>query len=568
MKHPIKLLLILLLICVPALACADVLTDFYITKESGANLTADGRPVDYIYPYVKSNGKCYLLLPHGMDATRLMYVAKEGVEYYIDGELLASGTLTDKFVPGETLDLYNAKGKKAKSITVMQGSNISALFLVSESGSMKKINGKKDDWETGNALWLKADGETYADKLTSLKKRGNSSGAYPKKSYRIKFDKKVDLTGGGRAKTWELLANYMDISHLRNRITLDMAAYVGLPYTTDCEAVDVYALGEYLGLYLLTERIQIDDARIDITDLGEENEFANPNPPETYETFIIGDKNASLPIVKGYRLESEPEDITGGYVVEVEKPHRFNGWEDNGFKTQLGMTMIVKEPEYASENELRYIGEIFNAFHRAIVAKDGIDPVTGAYYLERFDLDSLVKKYMLEEISKNYDAHSSSQFFYKDKDSVDKMVYSGPAWDYDLTYGLFSEDPFLTARNPQSLFLHNNNRKHLMYNHLYKHADFKAHLLQVYHSDYRPALETLLGLREPREGYHLTSIDSYAAEIAASAQMNGAVWRVNSEKGFETKSGTDFEKAVVFLKDYLMKRMVFLNTEWAMPNAD
>ena len=46
----------------------------------------------------------------------------------------------------------------------------------------------------------------------------------------------------------------------------------------------------------------------------------------------------------------------------------------------------------------------------------------GRHYTELADMTSLVRKYMIEEISKNYDGNKSSQFFYKDRDDKDPKI--------------------------------------------------------------------------------------------------------------------------------------------------
>lgn len=566
MRNFLKVILMtVLFMAMPIGANADKWDAFYVTDANSQTLS-DEQVVDCVYPNEK-NEKYYLFLPGAWDAQNLIYTQAGKTAYFVEGNPLVSGQVTNIFVPGTTVTLCNEKGQKKATVKVMQGSRIQTLFLMSETGSMEKINERKKNEEAGTAVILSKEGKRVTAHLTQIKSRGNASAAFRKDSYQIKFENKVDLTGSGKAKTWILLANYMDMSLLRNAITLDMAAFVGLPYALDCESVDVYTCGEYRGVFLLTEKIQIGESRIDIRNLEEANDFVNGDTLDTYAKFEITD-DPYLKIIKGYDLDNDPEDITGGYILEYEKPHRFNRDEDNGIRTQNGMNIVVKEPTQASEKQLRYIGEIFDAFHRAILRKDGYDPVTGAYYLDRFDLDSLVKKYMLEEISKNYDAHGSSQFFFKDSDLVDPKIYAGPAWDYDLSYGNFDDGSFGIGHSPKTLFLSRKSGNTLLYNRLHTFPDFKKRLQEIYASDYRAALETLVGIGTGREGMQLKSIDAYATEIAASAQMNGVLWNSSYSSGYIKEAGDNFEKAVTYLKKFLEKRLAFLNVEWAMPLGD
>lgn len=50
-------------------------------------------------------------------------------------------------------------------------------------------------------------------------------------------------------------------------------------------------------------------------------------------------------------------------------------------------------------------------------------------------MDSFVKKYLIEEITRNYDGGVTSSFFYKASDAEGGKLYAGPVWDYDVSFG-------------------------------------------------------------------------------------------------------------------------------------
>ena len=56
----------------------------------------------------------------------------------------------------------------------------------------------------------------------------------------------------GSDKHWILLANYYDISMLRNKFTYWLGNVLGLEYTPKCEFVNVVMNGKYLGSYYLS----------------------------------------------------------------------------------------------------------------------------------------------------------------------------------------------------------------------------------------------------------------------------------------------------------------------------
>lgn len=65
-------------------------------------------------------------------------------------------------------------------------------------------------------------------------------------------------------------------------------------------------------------------------------------------------------------------------------------------------------------------------FQDAVEEEDGVHPVTGRHYSECIDITSFVQKYLVEEISKNYDGGVTSSFFYKPQGNVSSKIFAGP----------------------------------------------------------------------------------------------------------------------------------------------
>ena len=57
--------------------------------------------------------------------------------------------------------------------------------------------------------------------------RGNWSWAKEKKGYRIKFDSKQNLFGNCKSKHWAIIASYVDITLLRNKISYEIIKWAG-----------------------------------------------------------------------------------------------------------------------------------------------------------------------------------------------------------------------------------------------------------------------------------------------------------------------------------------------------
>ena len=168
------------------------------------------------------------------------------------------------YLPGYAdADAVTASLSDIKGLQVYQSGGVPTLYLQTESGSSKAIEESKAAREAGAYLLVDAEGNVLSmGSLDTLHTRGNSSFSYDKKPYGFKLSEKADLLGMGKAKKWVLVANYIDGTLIRNTITLKLAQAVGLPYTPQGRAVDLYLNGSYKGSYLLCEKVQVGENRV------------------------------------------------------------------------------------------------------------------------------------------------------------------------------------------------------------------------------------------------------------------------------------------------------------------
>lgn len=522
-------------------------------------VSGDGNQgVDAIEWYLNKN-VYYLFLPGNVDRAELRIGFSGTEQLKIGGETVQKGD-SASVLPDEKTVITDARGKKY-TLQVMQGSaNLPALYITTESGTLDKIHAKKTNKEAGSLIFVTPEGEkAYDGALTHIKMRGNSSTTFKKKNYQIKLEDGANLMGMGKSRTWILTGNSRDKSLLRNQISLDMAMYAGLSYTPEHISAEVYINNQYMGLYLFSEKVMIDDDRVAITDLEAMNENLNGN---VEEAAMVGPKKATKGQFKAYQLAKEPEDITGGYLIEFESyPSRFKE-EASAYHTTRAMTLVIKSPEYASVAQMEYISAFMQGFENAIFSKTGVDPDSGKHYAEFVDMQSLVNKYMIEEISKNYDGNNSSMFFYKPADSQSPLAFAGPVWDYDSAYGSYAQERNKRVLEGDGFWINNASGKSYWWPALYKQADFKAAVKEQYRLTFKPALEILLGLREaPTNG--LRSLDDYAKSIEASAAMNLVRWPALKNPSTVAKTGHTFEMNIDYLRKFLQERYEFLNKEWA-----
>lgn len=311
---------------------------------------------------------------------------------------------------------------------------------------------------------------SYEYKDTSLtnseiKVRGNATKAYAKKPFQIKLGEKTDLYGMGSSKTWILLANYDDQSLIRNNIMYKIGELMGM-HTTEFRNVDLYLDGQYYGVYLLCEKVSISSSRIDILELEKLNDELNETYKQTPVKITGGIPNTIITEYSYIPDVVNPSDITGGYLVELDN----NYWSSElcYFITENGSHYVVKSPEYASKEQMEYIATLFGEMEEAIMSDSGYNRL-GKHYSEYADVESLVYAYIMAEFGRNFDAGSSSMYFYKDADKNGEYskIVKGPLWDCDNTLGNIHKNG---ASNTEGYWARNRS----IWAGLTKHSEFNA----------------------------------------------------------------------------------------------
>lgn len=147
------------------------------------------------------------------------------------------------------------------------------------------------------------------------------------------------------AKKWIFISNAPDATLLRNALSRNLADHLGLAQSDEGVFVDLYLNGEYAGNYYVTEKVEVGKNRLPIADLEKATEIANDNDDlSVYET-------AWTDTTKARRIPENPEDITGGYLIERDFDQRFLKEveiNDSYFITEAKESFIVRSPEYAS----------------------------------------------------------------------------------------------------------------------------------------------------------------------------------------------------------------------------
>ncbi|MBA4850461.1 CotH kinase family protein [Emticicia sp. BO119] len=240
--------------------------------------------------------------------------------------------------------------------------------------------------------------------------RGHSSLIFPKKSYSIELadlegeETKFPLLGLPSESDWVLIANYDDKTSLKNAYIYHLWAQTGR-YSPRNKHVEVIIDNEYMGIYVLTEKIKRDSERINIKKL---------EAPET-----------------------DTLKITGGYIIEAsreseitDKEYLWQSSYSSSPESSFYMNFECIYPKKPVKQQLDYIKDYINSFEASLKSIDFKNPESG--FRKYIDEESFIDNFLIQEYSLHLDIFARSQFFFKDRGK--KMVAS-PLWD--TSNGLF-----------------------------------------------------------------------------------------------------------------------------------
>lgn len=458
---------------------------------------------------LERDGVLYGFLPSYADIDQVSLLSESGVRIFVDGVRFGNTSL-------ETgreyrLSLRDLRGSEivSKPLVLMQGENIPAISIRLTNGTAAKLSQRK---ELRAAMTVtESDGSvSFRSSVEKMHIRGNYTSTLPKTSYTLKFKQDVDLLGTGAYDTYCLIANTDDESKMRNKLVYDTAQEVGLAYSPVSRYVDLYVDGIYYGLYLLMEKIDVAPTRINISLLQERTEAVNYRGLSSFPMWFSMENGLFRKCVT---IPSNPDDITGGYLLELELDYRL--WDnENAFVTESGQPVSVKYPAQCSAEQLNYIADYYQEMENALF---------NGTYAQYIDVESWAKFYLVQEFFSQVD--TTSIFFYKDSDSVDPKIYAGPVWDFDWSFGLggdfwgkgISVSPYLFQKMAWGPFRALN-----------ENGAFHEKLKEVYETEFRPVITRFLP----------EAMGIYEQQIAASHAMDRMRWEGDYISPYGTYAGS------------------------------
>ena len=562
-KKIIIFVILLLLITLTSSCYHTGITSFYVQSATSPNnnLTDSEAPAPYMTRWLEVDGIHYLMIPNSADIDNLKIYFESSAPVFMDAYELTSGEYTNIFANGNPITLRS--GGHRYEVIAKQSSQIATLFIQTESHHLNDIHADKSHREMAQILMICDDGETilYDGKADRFNGRGNTTWMMPKRPYNIRLEDSTDLLGIGDAKHrhWALLADYLDHSRLRNTIAHSLAQELELEAAVRFRPVDVYINNEYMGLYLLTERVRIDTV-LPITDLEAATEDVNDERLDEFPQ--VGMLEFEPGSSRYFDIPYDPADITGGYLLELQFSYRYNS-NPSAFVTTRGQAFMLSAPEFASSAQMDYISGFIQEMEDAIYSETGYNEL-GRHYTEYIDERSFAIMYVFQEFIMDLDAVWSSLFFYKESDLVgDGLLRVAPPWDFDQTLGRMGaidlndlNEGFFIA-NPEAFWVntgtihdHPDEMPHIMAA-LWQHESFREFSMEIWNEVFAPIVAGLLGGSDV-ELEVLKSVHDYEAIIRDSVEMEWVRW------------GIDFchDEEVSFVVDFIERRIDFLNEQW------
>lgn len=220
---------------------------------------------------------------------------------------------------------------------------------------------------------------------TSIRGRGNASWGFPKKPYKIKFaEKKRPLGAPANDKKWTLISNYGDKTLMRNILAFEVSRRVGMAYTPFCTPVDVILNGQYEGCYQFCDQVEAGSNRV---------------------------------------------DAKNGYLIEIDA-YAYD--EAVNFWSTRGTPVSVKYPkdDEITAAQKSFIQNFFENMENAVNSSNFKDETSG--YRKYLDVDSFLQNFIVGEFCGNTDTYWSVNMY--KKESGTGVLFTGPAWDYDLAF--------------------------------------------------------------------------------------------------------------------------------------
>ena len=337
-----------------------------------------------------------------------------------------------------------------------------------------------------------------------IRGRGNSSWTTfdtNKRSYLLKLDDETEAFGMKSARKWILQGNVTDKTSLRNAYAYYMGREIfrKAGWSPETQFANLFINGKYMGLYLLMEKAEIHQNRIN--------------------------------------LPTDPNDES--FLAEVNS--RLNrAWN---FRSDKGVKFSIRKKEGAEQSYYRNAEQILKDFENVLFSEHFSDPETG--YRAYIDFDSFVDWYIVNEFTKNHDAQFQDSCFLN-YSSQNRRLHMGPIWDFDIACGNNTGE----CANPEGLFIQNR----LWFERLWEDSYFREKVSERW-KECRAKIEESFAWIEEQADFLETdaNLDDKVWQRFGYRQWPNA-------PGYKNRK--TYRAEVDYMKTWLQTRAAWLDKEW------
>jgi hypothetical protein len=370
------------------------------------------------------------------------------------------------------------------------------------------------------------------------------------------------------------------------------------------ETASKLGMENYVGVYLLVEKVTRDKKRVNITKLepahlrepeitggyifkkdhvarSARRNFGEDGPPTARTTSQAGlptppggfpaDPGGFLPpsesrtrgtagvnrstTMRGRRASEAASRSRTNYVasalpgnVTLEEETIFP--DEEGFRTTLQGNQFYyhePEPDEITSVQRAWLKQYLNAFEAALYGPDFTNATKG--YRAFIDADSFIDHHLFVELTKNVDGFRFSTYYHKDRN---KLLQMGPAWDWNLSFG--NADGKQGYMPEYWLWPQLDDQQYSWFRRLFEDPDFAQRYVDRW-AQLRTNVFATSNI--------LARIDVMAKLLGPAQQRNFAKWEIlGREVAPNYFVGDDYAEEVNWMKQWIEKRLTWIEKQF------
>ena len=381
----------------------------------------------------------------------------------------------------------------------------------------------------GTRNYVTDPGNEYSGNI-GIELRGQSSLSFPQKPYSIELrdstginSKNQSLFGLPAESDWILYPPYTDKTLMRNFLAFQMSMGMG-HWASHSRFTELVLNGEYLGIYVLEEKIKRDSGRVNIKKL----------------------KTA----------DSSGNALTGGYIFSIDKDANawYSPYNTPVSNNYIHFSYVYPKIENIIPQQSAYLQSYVDSFENALASFAFQNTAIG--FRKYADENSFIDYFIVNEVSRNVDGYRLSAYFHKNRNDINGKIIAGPVWDYNLG---FRNADYCDGSNYQSWAYQFNSvcptdpfQIPFWWSRLMQDTAFKSHLSCRW-KQLRTGLLSIQNINH--------QIDSIAALVNEAQVRHYTKWPILGQYVWPNPSPipTTYQGEIIALKSWIANRIAWLD---------